>query len=320
MITLAFVAAGACCSAGAAAQSGGDVFVASYGDDGAGCGGAPTPCRTLSVAAGLIGANGRITCLDGGNFMPLTITKSVTLNCGIGNSYIGSAGSGLTGITIAIAASASDPQRTVRIRGIGIYGASSMTGTGGSGGGGAGIVRTMPRGISITSAAAVYLENVVVSDVQQQGILDQRSDGQTKLFVTNSIISGNGGAGIVAASAAVGITVLDNVTSENNTYGIAVGTGNNVAITRSVFSGNSAAGVEGDPGAQIILDGSTVTHNNIGVLSISSVRLSNNNIGFNNTAISGSAATFGNNRFSGNGTIGTAPAALGGATSDLGQQ
>ena len=96
--------------------------------------------------------------------------------------------------------------------------------------------------------------------------------------------------------------------------------GNNVSIGRSVFSGNSVAGVEGDAGAQIVVDNSTISHNGIGVQSISSVRMSNNNIAFNNTAISGDVGTFGNNRFSGNGAIGTAPTPLGGASSDLGQQ
>jgi hypothetical protein len=47
---------------------------------------------------------------------------------------------------------------------------------------------------------------------------------------------------------------------------------------------------------------------------------SNNNIAFNKTAISGATGTFGNNRFSGNLSAGTAPSPLGGATSDLGQQ
>ena len=316
-IALMFVAAGF--SSPAMAQTGGDVYVASTGSDTADCTIA-TPCRTLGKAAGVIGANGRVTCLDGGNFMPFTITQSVTINCDTGHSYIGSGAAGFTGITIAIPVSASDPLRTVRIRGIGIYGAASSNSTGGSGGGGAGISRTMPRGISITSAAAVFLERVVVADAQQQGILDQRSGGQTKLFIKDSVISGNGGAGIVAASAAVGATVLDNVTSQNNTYGIATAAGNNVVINRSVFSGNSAAGIEGDPGGQIAVNNSTISNNNIGVESSSSVRLSNNDIAFNNLAISGPSGTFGNNRFSGNGSIGTPPTPLGGATSDVGQQ
>jgi hypothetical protein len=56
------------------------------------------------------------------------------------------------------------------------------------------------------------------------------------------------------------------------------------------------------------------------VQSVGSVRLSNNDIAFNSTAISGPSGTFGNNRFSGNSAFGTALSALGGATSDLGQQ
>jgi hypothetical protein len=160
----------------------------------------------------------------------------------------------------------------------------------------------------------------VVNGVTQIGIQDARIGNPTKLFIKDSIIRNNGGPGIVVASPALSITVLDNVTSENNTYGIAVANGNSVAITRSVFSGNSVAGVEGDNGAKIILDNNTVTHNGQGIQSNSSVRLSNNNIAFNNTAISGFSGTFGNNRFSANVSFGTAPTALGGATSDLGQQ
>lgn len=316
-IVLAFAAV--CGSTGALAQSGGDVFIASYGDDAANCA-ATTPCRTLATAAGVIGANGRITCLDGGNFQPFTITKSLTVNCDTGHSYIGSGGAGLTGITISIPVGASDPLRTVRIRGLGIYGAASSTGTGGTGGGGAGITRTMPRGIFITSAAVVYLERMVVSDAQQQGVLDQRSGGQTRLYVTDSIISSNAGAGISPASGAVGMTVLDNVRLENNLYGLAAAGGNSVVINRSVISGNTNAGIEGDPGALIAVNNSIISHNGTGVESNGSVRLSNNDIAFNRTAVSGPAGSFGNNRFSANDSFGSALVPLGPASSDVGQQ
>jgi CoA-transferase family III/Right handed beta helix region len=208
---------------------------------------------------------------------------------------------------IAEALGAKTTLRTVRLRGISINGADGNT-------------KFSPKGIHIVSAAVVSIEDCVVSDVQQQGILDERTGGQTRLYITDSIIRNNGGPGIVAAAAATGIVALDNVRSENNLYGIAVATGNNVSISRSVFTGNSSAGVEGDAGAQVVVDNSTITHNNIGVQSASSVRMSNNNIAFNNTAISGVSGTFGNNRFSGNGTIGTGPTPLGGASSDLGQQ
>jgi hypothetical protein len=319
ILPIALVFAAACFSTGAMAQTGGDAFIASNGDDTAVCS-AVAPCRTLAKVAGLIGANGRITCLDGGNFMPVTITQSVTINCDTGHSYIGSGGSGLTGITISIPVGASDPLRTVRIRGLGIYGAASSTGTGGSGGGGAGINRTMPRGILITSAAVVYLENVVVSDAQQQGILDQRSGGQTRLYITDSIVSSNGSVGVAIGAQGPTTTMLDNVRLENNVYGIAVAAGNGIVINRSVLSGNTTAGAEGDSGAQIVINNSTISHNGTGVQSNSSVRLSNNDIAFNSIAIDGVAGSFGNNRISGNSSAGTVPMPLGGASPDLGQQ
>jgi hypothetical protein len=319
ILPIALVFAAPCFSSGAMAQTGGDVYVASTGDDTAACS-AAAPCRTLDKAAGIIGANGRVTCLDGGDFRPFTITQSVTINCDTGHSYIGSGGAGLTGITIAIPVSASDPQRTVRIRGIHIYGAASSTGTGGGGGGGVGINRTMPRGIFITSAAVVYLENVVISDAQQQGILDQRTGGQTRLYITDSIVSNNGGVGVAIGAQGPTTTVLDNVRLENNVYGIAAAAGNGIVINRSVLSGNTTAGAEGDPGAQIVINNSTISHNGTGVQSNSSVRMSNNDIAFNSIAISGVAGSFGNNRISGNSSAGTAPTPLGGASSDLGQQ
>ena len=316
---IALLLAAARFSTGAMAQTGGDAYVASTGDDTAVCS-AAAPCRTLDKATGIIGANGRVTCLSGGDFRPVTITQSVTINCDTGHSYIGSGPANLTGITISIPVSASDPQRTVRIRGLGIFGAASSTGTGGSGGGGAGITRTMPRGILITSAAVVYLENVVVSDAQQQGILDQRSGGQTRLYITDSIISNNGGVGVAIAAQGPTATVLDNVRLENNIYGLAAANGNGVVLNRSVMSGNTIAGVEGDGGSQIVVNNSTVSHNGTGVQSNSSVRLSNNDIAFNSIAISGASGSFGNNRFSGNSSAGTAPTPMGGASSDLGQQ
>src|SRR5258708_6923368 len=200
-----------------------------------------------------------------------------------------------------------DPFRAVRLRGISLIGANANS-------------RIVTRGIDIVSAAVVEIENVVVSDMIQQGILDERTGGQTKLFIKDSIIRNNGGTGVAIGSQGPATIVLDNVSSENNAYGIGAASGNNVAINRSVISGNSSVGVEGDPGAQITVDNSIITHNNLGVQSSSSVRLANTSISFNNTAISGPAGSFGNNRLSGNLSTGTNLIPLGGASSDVAQQ
>jgi Right handed beta helix region len=283
-------------------------FVAHDGVDSAQCS-QPFPCRTFAAAFNNAQPNDTIFCVDGvGGDVSMVINKSLDIDCSGARAIFRDPFDVTVPIVINIPVSASDPRRTVRLRGVTINGGTSSTGA------------PATRGIDIVSAAVVSIEDCVISYVQQQGIFDHRTGGQTKLFITDTIISNNGGPGIVAAAAATGIVVLDNVRSENNLYGIAVASGNNVVINRSVFSGNTNAGVEGDAGAQVVVNNSTISHNNIGVQSGSSVRMSNNDIAFNNSAISGVSGTFGNNRFSGNGTIGTAPTPLGGASSDLGQQ
>jgi hypothetical protein len=288
------------------AASANTFYLASYGKDTATCA-IDAPCRSLSTALAKSDVGDTITCLDSVASAGAIISKSVDIDCRaaghtLRDVYATLNGTSFFSIIVNIPVNQNDPGRTVRLRGLSLVGAANTA------------------GLFIVAAASVFVEGMAISNNGIQGILDQRSGGQTKLFITDSIIRNNGGAGIVASAGATGVVVLDNVRSENNAYGIAVGTGNNAAISRSVFSGNSIAGVEGDPGAQVILDNSTITHNNIGVQSFSSVRLSNDNIGFNNTAISGSAGTFGNNRFSGNVSPGTALMPIGGATSDLGQQ
>jgi hypothetical protein len=192
----------------------------------------------------------------------------------------------------------------VRLRGLSITGDGS----------------TVSRGIEIASAASVHLEDVVITSALAYGILDHRTGGQSRLYVKDSIIRNTGGPGIGVGSQGPSATVLDNVGLEQNVYGLAAGSGNNVVINRSVISGNSNAGVEGDGGSQITVNNSVISHNNIGVQSSSSVRLSNTDIAFNNTAISGGTGSFGNNRLSGNGVAGTNLIPLGASSSDVAQQ
>ena len=289
----------------------GTLYVAANGTGVAPCF-ANAPCPDLGTALSAAGFGDVIVCLSSPQGLPLTITKSITIDCAAARAPVRDGGV-RTGIIINIAASSADPLRTVRLRGLTIDGAISGNTTPSG--------RFLDRGIDIQAATAVHIEDCVIANVNQQGVYDHRTGGQTKLFIKDTIVSGNGGTGIAIGPQGPSTTVLDNVRSENNAYGFAVAAGNSVAINRSVFSGNTTAGVEADPGAQIVVNNSTISHNNIGVQSYQSVRLSNNDIAFNTTAVTGSGSgTFGNNRFSGNGTMGTSPVALGGASSDLGQQ
>lgn len=89
-----------------------------------------------------------------------------------------------------------------------------------------------------------------------------------------------------------------------------------MTVRNSTLSGNAQAGAAADGGAQITLENSTITNNNVGVLG-GTVRLLRNNISFNNQAIQGTATSLGGNVFSGNSTAGAAPTLASGASGDV---
>jgi hypothetical protein len=282
-------------------------FVSGVGNDADPCS-RTAPCKTFAGAISKTFINGEIDCLDPGGFGTLTITKSITIDC---TGTLGSVlASGTNGFNINIPVNANDPFRTVRLRGL------TINGTGASGTIG---MRTGLKGISISQALTVIVEDTVISDFSQQGISDTRSTTGGKLIVRNSVIRNNTLAGIGAGGVATNNVSLDNVHSINNGFGIATATGNNVGIIRSVFSGNTTAGVEGDGGSQVGLDSSSVSGNATGLQNGGSMSISNSEISFNTTGITGATASFGNNRIFGNTSAGTVPT-LGLASSDHGQQ
>jgi hypothetical protein len=282
-------------------------FVSGVGNDADPCS-RTAPCKTFAGAISKTFINGEINCLDPGGFGTLTITKSITIDC---TGTLGSVlASGTNGFNINIAVNANDPFRTVRLRGL------TINGTGASGTIG---TRTGLKGISITQALTVILEDLVISDFSQLGISDTRTNTGGKLIIRNSVIRNNTASGIGVGGAATNNASIENVHSTNNAFGVSTGTGNNVAITRSVFSGNTSVGVETDGGGQVAMDNSVVSGNVIGVQNSGAMVFSNSEISFNGTGISTSTTSFGNNRIFGNTSAGTVPT-LGAASSDHGQQ
>jgi hypothetical protein len=266
------------------------------------------PCKTFAGAISKTFINGEIDCLDPGGFGNITITKSITIDCtGTFGSILAS---GVNGVVINIPVNINDPFRTVRLRGL------SINGTGPSGTIG---TRTGLKGISISQALTVEIEDLVISDFSQQGISDTRSTTGGKLFVRNSVIRNNSGAGILAQGAATNTVSLENVHSLNNSHGVATATGNKVGITRSVFAGNTTAGVEADSGAEVGLNSANVVGNNIGVQNNGTLSMSETQVSFNATGFSGATTSFGNNRIFGNTAAGTVPT-LGPPSTDHSQQ
>ena len=133
------------------------------------------------------------------------------------------------------------------------------------------------------------------------------------------MIRNNTGTGIAAVALTTNNVSLENVHSINNGFGAAAGNTNNISINRSVFSGNTSAGLEADAGGRIGVDNSLVSANATGLQNAGTMSLSNSGISFNTTGITGATTSFGNNRIFGNTTPGTAPT-LGVASTDHGQQ
>jgi hypothetical protein len=266
------------------------------------------PCKTFAGAISKTAIAGIINCIDSGAYGTVTITKSITIDChdvfaSILNASPPDQPGTTTGVIINVGVDPKDPLRTVRLRNIDISGSGSGN-----------------VGISILSAAAVILEDIEVTGNVKQGINDARSEGSTMLTMKNTVVANNGGPGI-AAGAQNNTLVLDNVQSLKNAFGLALAKTNTAAITRSVFSNNTTAGIQADPGGQMMLDSSVVSHNLTGIVSNGgSVALTNSDVVFNNTAISGPMTSFGNSRIFGNAVPGMAPAPAGAATPALGQQ
>src|ERR1700754_80640 len=256
-------------------------WVSGTGDDVPGVCSRAQPCKTFAAAPAQTATNGEINCLDPGGYGSLTITKSVTIDCtGTFGSILSS---GSNSITINLNTTP-DPAASVVLRGL------SLNGTGGVGAAGL-------KGVSILSAAVVTLEDMVIMNHSQQGIADTRTT-PGKLFIKNSVIRNNAGVGIaVAATGGTNKVSIENTHSINNLYGVATGNGNQIKITRSVFSGNSVAGIEADGGAQIGVEHSTVNFNGTGVQANGTIWLDDTEVSFNQSATSGIPTSFGNNRF-----------------------
>jgi hypothetical protein len=280
-------------------------WISGVGDDANPCS-RTAPCKTFAGAISKTAASGEINCVDPGGFGGITITKAITLNC------TATLGSILVAGTNAVNISAGTGDIVV-LRGLQLQGLGPTGGT-------AGLV-----GIQINSAAAVSIENCVVTQFGQQGIKDVRSTGGTRLFIRDTMISHNGGNGIDLLAANANSVEIVNTNVFNNAIGLHAATGNFATVQRSVFSNNatgaSPGGVSADSGSIIQLDNVAITSNTTGVTSNgNNVRLSNSAVSFNGTAFTGAATSNGNNQVFGNASSGSGVTPAGAASSNLGEQ
>jgi len=277
-------------------------WVSGVGDDANPCS-RTAPCKTFAGAISKTAGGGEIDCLDPGGYGAVTITKSITIDCGAGQ--VGSVlVAGTNGINVAAAAT-----DIVRIRNLSIQG-----------------ITTGLTGILGSNMGALYVENVVITGFKAgnaAGIRFQPSNASAKLFVTDSIMDHNGistttGGGIVvvpsgAGSANVQIT---NTKLVDNSVGLhLVSTGPmTVAVQGGMVATNAGDGISATATAalNLTITGTSVVNNFAnGVLAsgaAATVRIGGATISGNTTGVSFAGATmqsFKNNQIAGNSTDGT---------------
>ena len=257
-------------------------WVSGVGDDANPCS-RTAPCKTFAGAISKTAAGGEINCLDPGRFGAVTITKSITLDCG-GGGIVGSIlASAVNGIIINVAGG------NVIIRNLSINGAGTTLGV---------------RGISILAANNVNVENSHIMNFTQQCIGDVRPTAGN-LVVNNVDMRFCALAGIgTATSGGVLRLAANNIRASNNGNGVSLSPNTNATITSSVLSDNTNAGIDNE-GANVFADGNAIGSNNNGVNNgAGATWLSNNHVSWNTTnavnVAGGTVNTYGTNQLNGN--------------------
>ncbi|HYG81780.1 MAG TPA: right-handed parallel beta-helix repeat-containing protein [Pyrinomonadaceae bacterium] len=173
------------------------------------------PCKTFAGALAKTDANGEIVVLDAGEYGPVTINKSVRITAvGV---YAGITAAANNAVTINVAAT-----DVVALRGL------TLTGKGAT------------HGVMQFTGGTLHVEDCTISGFSGRGI-NFRAAGQ--LFVKDTIVRNNGGAGILVYPASGSSTAsIDNCRSEKNGYGVHVQSpsGGSVEVTvRDSVAANS---------------------------------------------------------------------------------
>ena len=237
------------------------------------------PCKTFTGALSKTSINGEISCADSGGYGPVTINKSVTIDCtGTYASILAGGVTGTTGVTVNIAPSVNDPHRSVRLRGISINGTGpvGMAGT-----------RTGIDGVRVVQATSVFVEDAVIGEFTQQGV-EVAASASVNLTLDNVLIRNANGAGVLLATSGgqvvaslnnvridgtpVGLSAsglaranLRNVMLAHNTTGLRTVNADNIVNVDNMKVSFSATGVLGSAGSTIRIANSTITQNVTGL-------------------------------------------------------
>jgi len=264
-------------------------WVSGVGDDVNPCS-RTAPCKTFAGAISKTAAGGEIDCLDPGGFGTVTITKSMTIDCGTFPGGSLNAGN-INGVLVNTAA-ATDK---VILRNLVIQGTISSP----SPGPGLNGVRWINLGQEL------HLDRVVITGDTTIGVDVNKTSAGT-LFVRNTYIAEVPTGISVNSSVASAVAVIDHSQIVGMTGTCVVAKANAlVAISNSVISTCGTGLSAANSGAIVNANNNVISFSQTGVSAVSgaTIRMSNNDLYDNTTGINAAAgASFQsgqNNRVSG---------------------
>jgi hypothetical protein len=269
------------------------LWVASNGSDANACG-QTTPCATFQGAINKGGVS-QINCLTSGNYGAVTITGSITIDCGTGNiGTVSVTGSGNSAITTNIGLA------TIVLRHLSLNGNNSAT-----------------FGIDARAfgSGTLVIEDCSIQGFGSEGIIFEPSAGRGLLQVSDSRIFNNGDGIFVGPNInQIASVTLNRVELTGNLQdglilmsGVVAGT-----MRDSVVGGNGHEGVFANA-TQVFFtveESSIVANLGAGIKTFSAgsvVNVGASTIGGNGTGVlptAGSLISFGNNQMSANGSNG----------------
>ena len=225
-------------------------FVSAAGSDSNNCINVATPCRHFAAAYAATAPNGEIYVLDPANYGALTITGPVSIE-GHGWASI-AAVSGGAAITIN-----ANPGDKINIIGVVLDGTALLS----------------TSGIIFNSGGSLNIRDSVIRNFTQVGIqFDSSSSTLSQIYVSNTLVSDNGGVGVSIFPTGSGTTngVLDHVQIQNNASRGLEAVSNsqtiNVTVADSVIASNGAPGIYAftgisSPQISVMVRNSTIANN-----------------------------------------------------------
>jgi parallel beta helix pectate lyase-like protein len=198
-----------------------------------------SPCRNFAAALLQTDASGEIVVLDSGGYGPVTITQSVSIIAPTG------AYAGITAFTnSAVTVNAGDGGHVV-LRNIVISSQGADT------------------GIWTNSAAAVYVDDCVITGFATYGIYYVPTSPDSRLYVSHSVIRRNtNGVYAIGGVASVRLT-LESVRLLGNDAGLIIQSAD-ATIRKSVISGSANNGVLAESGTRVAVEDSVSANNAYG--------------------------------------------------------